>query len=73
MEKQATVNVTGKMLNGVDVDQLFGTIDAVKDNPAIAKFKFRAGNKWIKGGHNHTIIKDFYGAQADHPHEEAEE
>ena len=58
-----------KIVNGVNVDELFGTINAIKDAPVIAKFKFRANNKWINGGHNHTTIKDFYGAQKDHAHE----
>lgn len=50
------------MLNGVNLDDLFGTIDAIKESPSIAKFKFVAKNKWVKGGHNTTTIKDFYGA-----------
>ena len=58
-----------KSVNGVDVDKLFETINAVKDAPVIAKFKFRANNKWIKGGHNRTTIKNFYGIQKDHIHE----
>ncbi|MCK5202393.1 MAG: OsmC family protein [Desulfobacterales bacterium] len=58
-----------KGVNGVDVDKLFETINAVKDAPVIAKFKFRANNKWIKGGHNRTTIKNFYGIQKDHIHE----
>ena len=58
-----------KGLNGVDVDKLFETINAVKNSPVIAKFKFRANNKWIKGGHNRTTIKNFYGIQKDHVHD----
>ena len=50
------------IVNGVNVTQLFDTIDAVKGNPEIAKFQFRATNQWIKGGHNRTTIKEFYGA-----------
>jgi uncharacterized OsmC-like protein len=56
-------------LNGVDVDQLFGNIDAIKDDPALGKFKFRADHKWINGGHNQTTIKNFYGTQQDHNHD----
>jgi uncharacterized OsmC-like protein len=56
-----------KVINGVDVEKLFGTIDAIKDSPVIAKFKFHARNKWIKGGHNRTTITNFYGAQKDNP------
>jgi uncharacterized OsmC-like protein len=51
-----------KIVNGVNVDQLFETINVIKDQPDIAKFRFRASNKWINGGHNRTSIKDFYGA-----------
>ena len=54
--------VETKNLNGVNVEQLIGTIDAVKDNSEIALFKFRSTTKWIKGGHCKTEIKDFYGA-----------
>ena len=28
----------------------------------MAKFKFRATNKWVDGTHNQAMIKDFYGA-----------
>ena len=55
--------------NGVNVDELFNTIDAVKRSPVIAKFKFRARNEWFHGGHNRTTIKDFYGIEKDHKHE----
>lgn len=58
-----------KGLNGVDVDKLFETIDAIKKAPVIAKFKFRANNQWIKGGHNRTIVKNFYGTEKEHIHE----
>jgi hypothetical protein len=49
-------------INGVNVDQLFSTINAIKENPGLAKFKFRAKNQWINGGQNRTSVKDFYGA-----------
>jgi uncharacterized OsmC-like protein len=51
-----------KIINGVNVDQLFGTINAIKDTPGLAKFRFRASNRWVRGGHNTTTVKDFYGA-----------
>lgn len=51
-----------KMVNGVDVERLFGTIEAVKENPEIAKFVFRSSNTWMGGGHNRSTIKGFYGA-----------
>jgi len=51
-----------KSLNGVNVDQLLGTIGAVKENADVALFKFRSKTKWISGGHCQTEIKSFYGA-----------
>ena len=51
--------------NGVDTQQLYGTLDAVKDDPSIAKFRFRARNRWIDGAHNRTTIRDFYAANQE--------
>ncbi|HEY1368963.1 MAG TPA: OsmC family protein [Gaiellaceae bacterium] len=48
--------------NGVDTAKLFGTLDAVKAQPEIAKFTFRARNRWLDGAHNRSTIKDFYAA-----------
>jgi len=50
------------IVNGVNIDQLVGTINAIKDKPDIAKFKFRATNQWVNGGHSRTTIQTFYGA-----------
>ena len=55
-----------KILNGVNVNGLFQTIDAVKEDPSIAKFNFRATNQWVTGGENKTTVKDFYGAGKTH-------
>jgi uncharacterized OsmC-like protein len=50
------------MVNGVNTEQLFGTIEAIRGNPEIAKFRFRARNRWENGGLNRTVIDEFYGA-----------
>ncbi len=50
------------MRNGVDTAALFATLDAVKGNPDIAKFQFRATNRWVSGTHNRSTIHGFYGA-----------
>lgn len=57
-----TSTQTRPALNGVDVPTLFATLDAVKGQPEIAKFGFRARNEWISGTHNRTTIQGFYGA-----------
>lgn len=53
---------TQTTINGVNVDQLFGTIEAIKSTPEIADFKFRVENKWINGGHNQSTVGNFFGA-----------
>jgi uncharacterized OsmC-like protein len=54
--------VTERLSNGVDTQRLFGTLDAIRAQPKIAKFQFRARNRWIGGAHNRSVIKDFGGA-----------
>jgi uncharacterized OsmC-like protein len=51
--------------NGVDTAQLFGTLDAIKADPALARFQFRARNRWIDGAHNRTTIRDLYAAKQE--------
>ncbi|NDL56181.1 OsmC family protein [Phytoactinopolyspora mesophila] len=57
-------------LNGVDTPTLFATLDAVKGQPDIAKFQFRATNRWISGTHNQSTMHTFFGAgqEMEHKH-----
>jgi uncharacterized OsmC-like protein len=57
-----TATTESPMRNGVDTATLFATLDAVKANPDIAKFQFRATNRWVSGTHNRSTIHGFYGA-----------
>jgi uncharacterized OsmC-like protein len=52
-------------LNGLDTQTMVETVTALKGNPTLAKFEFRARNRWISGGENHSTIRDFYGAGAE--------
>ncbi len=60
--KVATAKMLVKTVNGVAVDDLFNTIDAIKATPAIAKFKFRIRNQWVDAGQNCSTADTFYGA-----------
>lgn len=51
--------------NGVNVTQLTETIGAIRNDPTIATFRFRANTEWQGGGHSRTTIKGFYGAGAE--------
>jgi uncharacterized OsmC-like protein len=54
--------VTGTVRNGVDTEQMYGTLDLIKGQPELARFQFRASNRWIDGAHNRSTIQGFYGA-----------
>ena len=51
-----------KIVNGVNVTELFDTVEAIKGQKEIARFNFRATNKWVGGGSNQTTVSDYYGA-----------
>ena len=53
---------TTSLKNGLNTEQMVQTVEAIKGNPQIAKFVFRAKNEWLNGGENRSTIKDFYGA-----------
>ncbi|MCB9655295.1 MAG: OsmC family protein [Deltaproteobacteria bacterium] len=57
------------LINGLNTDQMGATIRAIGDQPVIAKFQFRASNKWLGGGRNQTTASDFDGACQRHVHE----
>lgn len=50
------------LINGVNVDQLVATVNAIKQDLKLARFQFRAHNEWVDGGHSRTSIQGFYGA-----------
>lgn len=53
---------TAIRINGLDMEALVGTLDAIRNDSSLAQFEFRATNQWINGGENRSRIKEFYGA-----------
>jgi uncharacterized OsmC-like protein len=60
-----TTSTARQPRNGVDTPTLFATLDAVRANPELAKFQFRATNRWVSGTHNRSTIRGFYGAGSE--------
>ena len=58
-------------MNGVDTPTLFATINVVRDQPALAKFQFRATNRWVGGTHSQSRIEKFSGAGGEQSHGQA--
>ena len=59
------------VINGVNLDRLIRIATAFKAQPSLARFRFRAENRWIGGGHSMTRVKDFYGAGREDSSREA--
>ena len=53
------------IINGIDQDELLGTIDAVSEQRELGRLQFRADNRWLDGAQNLTTVKDVYGAGAE--------
>jgi len=65
MNAQTAIKETTNQTNGLDMDALVGTVEAIKQDPSLGAFEFRATNQWINGGENRSRIKEFYGAGSE--------
>ena len=54
--------VSDTIRNGVDTEKMFATLDLIKEQPELARFRFRATNRWVDGAHNRSTIQGFYAA-----------
>ncbi len=59
------VTIEKTSVNGIAVDALNETIEAIKTDSEIAKFQFRARNRWVGDTHNRTTINQLYGAHQE--------
>lgn len=60
--------VPARFTNGVNVNELIGTLEAVRDRPHLAKFRFNISNQWLGGGHNRSSVNSFTGAACELQH-----
>ena len=54
--------------NGVDVERLVQTIEAIGQDPGIARFTFRAGTSWDGGSTSRAEVASFVHAGQEVPH-----
>jgi uncharacterized OsmC-like protein len=57
------------MLNGVNTDGVFATIEAVAGKPELGAFTFRANSRWLSGTHSQSTSAGFHGAGQEHDHQ----
>jgi uncharacterized OsmC-like protein len=60
MQKVATIH------NGVNVDELNATVEAIRTDPSLAKFVFRSKSRWINRAHLQSTFDSLYGAGEEH-------
>jgi len=64
----ATTQKVSTTINGVAVDALLATIEAIKSTPTLAKFRFRIRNQWQSGSRNCSTVSSFTGANQELAH-----
>ena len=66
----STVDSNTRIVNGIDLDTLTGTVQAIDQEPELGACKFRARNTWLGGNHNCTSVSGFYGAKQEIAHKQ---
>lgn len=70
MTKQQSQLTDDAMVNGIHMETLQGTVNAIQQEPELGQCKFRARNTWLGGNHNCTTITGFYGAKQEIAHKQ---
>jgi uncharacterized OsmC-like protein len=68
--KQVNPYTNDGTVNGIHMETLQGTVNAIEQDPDLGQCKFRARNKWLGGNHNSTTITGFYGAKQEILHKQ---
>lgn len=68
--KQISPDTNDGTINGIHMETLQGTVNAIEQEPNLGQCKFRARNKWLGGNHNSTTITGFYGANQEIAHKQ---
>lgn len=50
-----------RFVNGIDVQKLESTIEAINSDPDLASYSFHAVNEWVEGAQSRTIVRRFEG------------
>jgi uncharacterized OsmC-like protein len=59
-----------RRINGVDLETLMHTVNAIKAEPELGACQFRARNTWLAGTHNRSTVTGFYGAKQEIGHKQ---
>ena len=65
-----TSQTTISKLNGIDIDMVHKTVDAIQEDSTRAKYRFRGKNKWLAGCRNSTSFTGFHGWDKEYAHKQ---
>lgn len=68
--RQQQESTDDQYVNGIHMETLQGTVNAIDQEPELGACKFRASNTWLGGNHNRTRITGFYGAKQEIAHKQ---
>jgi uncharacterized OsmC-like protein len=68
--KQGQTKPNDGTVNGIHMETLQGTVNAIEQEPDLGQCKFRVSNKWLGGNHNCTTVTGFYGAKQEIAHKQ---
>ena len=68
--KREATSVHSMIVNGIDMETLQGTVQAIEGDPELGKCRFRASNRWMGGTQNSTTVTGFYGAKQEFAHKQ---
>ena len=66
MAEQKTIN----SVNGIDIDVVQNTVNAIQEEAELGKCRFHVTNKWLGGNQNCTTVSSFYGAKQEISHKQ---
>ena len=66
MASQKTINE----VNGLDLDTLGETIEALRGDPELGRCRFKISNKWTGAASNCSTVTSFYAAKQDLEHKQ---
>ena len=69
-DRKTTPSTDSGSINGIHMETLQGTVDAIEQDPELGQCKFRARNRWLGGNHNSTTVTGFYGAKQEIAHKQ---
>ena len=68
--QKKVVETTSTVVNGVELETLMGTVNAIQADPELGVCHFRATNQWLNGNHNRSTVTGFYGAKQEMQHKQ---